>query len=1026
MALHYKLSDDDQVVTLKVAKKALDTANGLTTAGIGDIYIPNYDEDGFRDGTGTYIGSGSIGNGGVIEWVGDATPPGEPTGVSATSTWGVVYCKWEGTLDGGVPDDFAYVTVTIDDVEVGKLTEAGSIAADGYSDGQEVTVGFTAYDSARDRTGALSPNASETVELTVTVEDERDAIDEAVANIEQSADEAKQTAQEAWDKAENMASTVEESVQTAVDAAAQAQEIADGLSDTITDVTTTVNGVRQDVDELTATVSGISETADSALTAATEAKQTATEISSTATQALETAEGALTQATEAKQTADSISATLETDYVSKTDAETTYATKTELEATSEGLTASISEVATTADAAMTKAAEVEATAEQISTTLTSDYLSKADAETTYATQSSLTQTAESISAEVSAAATTADEALSKATSLEATVDGISTSVTAAAATAEDALTQATTAQQTVDSFKTTVEETYATKTELDESIAEEVLNRNSAIEQTATEITTTVSETYQPKGDYLTDVGGTNLLRNTLAFDNSGVDSSENGYLRFGATVQSDTYQGFTIRAATKPSTTAVGTYSAQLCEYLINEFNLGESFTFSFYVKGSTETQVRAYFYGTTGYVKAKSVASSGTYSTSYADGKTDIPVTTEWQRVYVTWELADSGDTSVDKYLLIRNDSTASGATIYVCGCKMERGTTATDWSAAPLDYTTTDELEATYATKTEVTQTADSITSTVSEVATVADNAYEKASSVEQTASGLEVRLTQAENDIDTAQSTANSAASAASDAAKTATNYLSFSSNGLVVGDMTESTLGSNARITGEGLEVRNGNTVLSSFTDDTISLGNNSSLAEIFLCGENGRIYFNSTAEQLVICPSDVHEASGSVCLVTGGNDQGIGVFSTLSDGSGYSRLYISTGYIDFRSAAVMDVEAVGYAIKAIKKVGESMTAVGYYGGYITSSGTSLRFSIPCTYATNVSSAAASSSWGIQVRADGGYEVGSSSGSTTISASNISITPRAYQHLDVAITFSAARTNNIAVAVSVNSGTIQFS
>lgn len=108
----------------------------------------------------------------------------------------------------------------------------------------------------------------------------------------------------------------------------------------------------------------------------------------------------------------------------------------------------------------------------------------------------------------------------------------------------------------------------------------------------------------------------------------------------------------------------------------------------------------------------------------------------------------------------------------------------------------------------------------------------------------------------------------------------------------------------------------------------------------------------------------------------------------------------------------------------IKQSGDTMTAVGNYAGYITTDGTSLRFSIPCVFASSVSSAYASTNWTMYVRSDGGYEVGSSSSATTIQASNISLTLRGH-HIDVAITFSTARTNNIAVGIAVASGTIGF-
>ncbi len=89
--------------------------------------------------------------------------------------------------------------------------------------------------------------------------------------------------------------------------------------------------------------------------------------------------------------------------------------------------------------------------------------------------------------------------------------------------------------------------------------------------------------------------------------------------------------------------------------------------------------------------------------------------------------------------------------------------------------------------------------------------------------------------------TAQNTANAARTEASNAAKTATNYLNFSSAGLVVGDMTSSSLGKNVLIYTGGVNIRNGSTVLASFTESKIQLGVNTPSSVIELCGSSGVI-----------------------------------------------------------------------------------------------------------------------------------------------------------------------------------------
>ena len=173
---HYELNPDQRSVALQVANKALRVANGLSTSRPGSIYIPNKGADGMTDGTGTWIGSGSLGNGGVAQWIGDTTPPGRPLGITASGSAGVLIVTWDGELEGGIPEDFAYVRVyaKANDVTsvIGDLATVGSVSSVLYSGGTEVEVWAVAYDAARNpETGELEPNGSgesDHVEVTIT------------------------------------------------------------------------------------------------------------------------------------------------------------------------------------------------------------------------------------------------------------------------------------------------------------------------------------------------------------------------------------------------------------------------------------------------------------------------------------------------------------------------------------------------------------------------------------------------------------------------------------------------------------------------------------------------------------------------------------------------------------------------------------------------------------------------------------------------------------------------------------------
>lgn len=89
-----------------------------------------------------------------------------------------------------------------------------------------------------------------------------------------------------------------------------------------------------------------------------------------------------------------------------------------------------------------------------------------------------------------------------------------------------------------------------------------------------------------------------------------------------------------------------------------------------------------------------------------------------------------------------------------------------------------------------------------------------------------------------------------------AAKTATNYLGFSSKGLVVGDMTASTLGKNVLIDSDSVDIRNGGTVLSSFGADTIELGKNTSDAVIKMCAGKGQIEYTTDDDDYLQMSAD--------------------------------------------------------------------------------------------------------------------------------------------------------------------------
>lgn len=104
-----------------------------------------------------------------------------------------------------------------------------------------------------------------------------------------------------------------------------------------------------------------------------------------------------------------------------------------------------------------------------------------------------------------------------------------------------------------------------------------------------------------------------------------------------------------------------------------------------------------------------------------------------------------------------------------------------------------------------------------------------------------------------------------------AAKTATNYLKFDSSGLCVGNMT-GTLGYNALITSSQYQIRNGSTVLSSFGASQITLGQNSASAKISFCDSQGSISYDANNRYLTLGASNTLRLSGGAnALMSGRN-----------------------------------------------------------------------------------------------------------------------------------------------------------
>ena len=153
-----------------------------------------------------------------------------------------------------------------------------------------------------------------------------------------------------------------------------------------------------------------------------------------------------------------------------------------------------------------------------------------------------------------------------------------------------------------------------------------------------------------------------------------------------------DKYRDLAVRGATLTASVT------EICKYNFTDFNLGDTFTFSFYAKGNVP-ELRVFFYGATGYVQVANCVNSQGKTSTNTDGRLSFNITSDWQRYWVTWTLKNTGDISVPKYVMLRTNDATSGQTVYVCGCKLETGNKATDWNPAPedIDNNITDAVDA-----------------------------------------------------------------------------------------------------------------------------------------------------------------------------------------------------------------------------------------------------------------------------------------------------------------------------------------
>lgn len=383
MASHVELNPDDNVLGLSLGMKAMRLALTQKTHKVGTVRIPTGGD------TDVIIGDGAQDGANRIDQDGNQLPLVDTSAIDkaaqdAQKAADDAAAKADDAIKQGeqIRQD---AQAGIDDARK-QAQDAAAKADKARSDLQtEVEANKKATDTA---IAAVDVKADKVrTDLTQQMQDAKSEMDSTVKAAQSSADKAQSAAdaaQKAADKANASTADLDKTVQAvdakaaaAKQAAAEAQSKAENVASDLDSANTVIEQHTTELGELTTKVSNAVTKADSALSVSTEAKQTATEASTTASSAYKDSQTALTQSTSATQTA----------TAAKTTAESASKTATD---------------------SLKQSSSAVQTANQISTTLKTEYQTKADADKLYATQSSLKQTSDSITASVSKTYATKD------------------------------------------------------------------------------------------------------------------------------------------------------------------------------------------------------------------------------------------------------------------------------------------------------------------------------------------------------------------------------------------------------------------------------------------------------------------------------------------------------------------------------------------------------------------------------------------------------------------------------------------
>lgn len=763
MTSHVELNPDDNVLGLSLGMKAMRLALTQKTHKVGTVRIPT---GGDAD---VIIGDGAQDGANRIDRDGNQLPLVDTSGIDkaaqdARKAADDAAAKADEAIKQGeqIRQD---AQAGIDDARK-QAQDAAAKADKARSDLQaEMDANKQASDNAIANVDKKADKAQSDLEAQTA------ALKSSIANVDAKAEQVKADASKISQRVDADKAALDKSI-ASVDAKAQAaSDKGDQLAGQISDVTTTVNGHTTKLGELSTRIEGVASDGQTTVKSLTSLQQTVTGLSSTVSQNTKTASDAMSKVSQVEQTANGISANLSKNYTTTADADEKYAAKTELKATADGLQANITRSQQTADGAVTAASKAQATADGFGATLSKDYQTTAASDEKYSTKADLKATSDSISSSLSSVKQTADGAVTAASKAQQTADAVTLNLSKNYQTkAQNDAVYATKTdlKVTSDSLSASISSTAKT--------AQSAVDKATNLEANLNGFKTTVSQTYTTKTDFNSlQIGGTNLCPKSNPYNISLSNASKDSSGVITGTVP--TNANATCGASVTPGyATHLKTPYGRQC---VISFDVWSEIAATVVVDINNMPESVAAWNGNDndgwrGGVQPTTTTTNGAVACS-------IPAK-QWIRLWVTYSNTSAKNTGkVDifdqSHIGLRPASAAYQ--VKFKDFKFELGSRPTEYSPCPSDLQSAGD----YATKSELSQTADGIKAQVSEASKTASGAMSKATTLEQTANSLSSTITAQGKTLEATTKTANTA-KATADSNTTAISQVKSTADGTV--------------------------------------------------------------------------------------------------------------------------------------------------------------------------------------------------------------------------------------------------